>query len=352
MSKRQRRERDGLVHFDPAKLEREMIRWGLSQYRLAKEVGVARSTVSKACRGKGVFHSSAKLIAQGLRINDVTELLESSGDNDPGSESDRSVVVGEWIREPFPGPRVTASNGLQFRVCEMRHRFVESRRGRGKWYDLFNLSDKDRKQLRAQLVRHPTVCERIGRHEHVAENISTLPGSNEDSWWVIDRFVPGQTLDGIIRKRKFPQKKLRRLMTEIAEGLAALHAADVVFRELAPSRVIIADEDGRAVLTDFELAKLTDTGPTVSGEWPDDPYRAPEVTGGTSTKSSDLYSWARILLHAATGELPPHEHDIDLLNRVVLPKQVWKVTSLCLSPSPSDRPEDIKPVLRAISRWK
>jgi ABC-type dipeptide/oligopeptide/nickel transport system permease subunit len=147
----------------------------------------------------------------------------------------------------------------------------------------------------------------------------------------------------------FPQIKLPQLMTDIAQGLAALHGAKVVFRELAPSRVIVADDDGRAVLTDFELAKLTDTAPTVSANWPGDPYQAPEVSGGTADETSDLYSWAQILLHVAAGELPTKGCETDLLNRLALPKSVWKVTSACLSPGPTDRPCDVQTVLRAIA---
>jgi len=97
-------------------------------------------------------------------------------------------------------------------------------------------------------------------------------------------------------------------------------------------------DDQRAVLTDFELAKLVDTGPTVSTSWPDDPYRAPEVEDATASERSDLYSWARVLLRVATGEeLPEKGQDGDTLTRVGLPKAVWRVALDCLSPGPSDR---------------
>ena len=42
---------------------------------------------------------------------------------------------------------------------------------------------------------------------------------------------------------------------------------------------------------------------TVSADWPDDPYRAPEVEGGVADATTDLFSWARILLHAAASSL-------------------------------------------------
>jgi len=58
------------------------------------------------------------------------------------------------------------------------------------------------------------------------------------------------------------------LLLDVASGLQALHNSGVVFRELAPTRVLSGAKDGRAVLTDFELAKLMDGSPSVSSEWP------------------------------------------------------------------------------------
>ncbi len=63
------------------------------------------------------------------------------------------------------------------------------------------------------------------------------------------------------------------VMREIVDALARLHESGVVMRELAPSRILITAETFRAVLSDFELAKLLSGAPTVSpdGDWPDDP---------------------------------------------------------------------------------
>ena len=130
-----------------------------------------------------------------------------------------------------------------------------------------------------------------------------------------------------------------------------MHASGVVFRELAPRRVLLAEHDGRAILTDFELAKLLDASPTVSKEWPDDPYRAPEVKSGKAQPQSDLYSWARILTHCACGELPLPGEDTEAISRLGLPKAVWRVATDCLAPGPSDRPANIDVLLKAISRW-
>lgn len=352
MAKKRKKERDGLVHLDPDKLEDRRVRRGLTKNGLCERAGLSRNTVLSAFRGDGVFPHSALRIAQALGCEDPSVLLLRSPDGGGATGVTRTRVGDEWQVKEYLGSWFRASNGLRFRVCRLRHEFVDERQGRGKSYDLGSLATRKREDLRAHLLRHPRVCERIGPHDHVSENLSTFPGQNEDYWWVIDRWVGGTSLEDRLQHGPFPTERLARLMHEIALGLDALHAANVVFRELAPSRVIMAADDQRVVLTDFELAKLLDTGPTVSTTWPDDPYRAPEVEDAMASERSDLYSWARVLLRAASGkELPPEGEDGDALTRLGLPKGVWRIAMDCLAPGPSDRPKSVKQVLRATSRW-
>jgi len=346
MAKRKKRERDGLIYLDPAKVARIALRLGLGKTALADNAGVSRNTVGKTYSGKGIFASSALLIAEALGVEvdslvDPAHVKEGGGDSEP-------TTVGEWTVAKHVGPWLTASNGLQFRVCDMRHRFVEGRRGRGKWYDLLG---RDYEKWKDHLVRHAEVCERIGTHRNIAQNVSALPGSEDGSWWVVDRWTDGETLANLLNDGPYPSSRLPRLMSDIAEGMLALHNANIVFRELSPSRVQVIKDDERAILTDFELAKLTDGAPTVSTDWPDDPYQAPEVASGSTTEKSDLYSWARIFLHAATGNLPPKGMEQELLASIKLPKAVWKAVSTSLSPGPSDRPQNVNAILRPLRTW-
>lgn len=351
MKNRKRTRRNGLVYLDAEKLERQMLRLGLTRSGLADRTGLSRNTVIKALQREGIFPNSAGEIAKALGFEDVTELLPARLQDEKLADGVASRDTGEWDLDAYLGPWITTSNGLQFRICRMRHRFVENRFGRGKWYDLLDPSTRCRENLRTQLLRHATICERIGLHPHVIENLSTYPGHGEDSWWVLDRWFDATPLDQLLKLGPFPRAQLPRLMTEIALGLEALHKAQVVFRELAPSRVLLSSSDGRAVLTDFELAKILQVVPTVSASWPDDPYRALEVDDGDAAPSADLFSWARILVHAATGHLPPKGQDRDALTRAGLPKAIWRVASDCLSPNPSGRPTSVTPVLRALQGW-
>jgi serine/threonine protein kinase len=116
--------------------------------------------------------------------------------------------------------------------------------------------------------------------------------------------------------------------------------------------VLLADDDERAVLSDFELAKLlAGSGPSVSDDWPEDRYRAPEIEGGSATVQADLFSWGRVFLHAALGNLPDDEQAKSLVRELDLPRGLRSVLVDCLSPIPTDRPKSMTLLLKELSRW-
>ncbi len=358
-----------LVYLDSFKLKRLLIERGWSDTRLKDllnadevqgrrsphdRVAVGRNTIDKALRGDGVRRDVATFIANYFECS----TLELLAPRDPCYLPPLSTTTGmewEWsIDEALHQGGRMAANGLHFVLFRMKHRHTGGQLGRGKFYLLSGLAASDRDRKREQLQRHPVVCSKIGRHPNLAEVISSTPTAGEDGWWVVERWIDGTPLSEILSAGRFQPADLPRLMREIASGLSALHRAQIVMRELAPSRVLLAKADGRAVLTDFELAKLLEGGPTVSPgeEWPEDPYRADEVGPTEVTVQADLYSWARILVHAAAGRLPARGEDINVVAKCGLPKRVWVTAQSCLEPAPSRRPASMDEVEEVIRDWK
>jgi serine/threonine protein kinase len=205
--------------------------------------------------------------------------------------------------------------------------------------------------MRHKLTRHADVCARIARNPHVSLNLSSAPTATDDGWWIVDEWVGADTLADRLQSGPWPLDQLPCLLHDVAHGLTALHGAGVVFRELAPSHVLIAEQDGRAVLTDFELAKLLDGVPSVSEEWPDDPFRAPEVAGREATITADLYSLGRLAATGIAGKVPERGEEAAVFHRAKLPQRLLKLLTQCVAGFPDQRPQELAPLLKELARW-
>jgi serine/threonine protein kinase/tetratricopeptide (TPR) repeat protein len=96
-----------------------------------------------------------------------------------------------------------------------------------------------------------------------------------------------------------------RMCTELASGIAFMHAHGILHRDLKPANVMI-DLDGTAKITDFGLARTPDsTKVTQSHHSLGTPlYMAPEVlTGSPATAASDLWSLGCIFYQLLCGRL-------------------------------------------------
>ncbi|MBX3414032.1 MAG: protein kinase [Pirellulales bacterium] len=345
-----------LYRLDLAKLRRLRLQKGLTEQGLAKALKISRRTLQRVMRGSGVMMGTVARIAKFFDIADPTELLapEELDTNGEARAQGRGRLVGDWEVTQIIGPWETASNTLQWRLHRLTHLHLTERFGRGKLYDLGQLSDQDRQTYRDQLTRHPEVCGRIGQHPNIAVNLTALPDRTDGNWWVIDQWIEGVTLEHALAEGTLAPKLVPGVLRGIAEGLAALHRQSIVRRELSPQFILLREQDATPVLTDFELAKLLDANRTVANRyWQPDPYRAAEVVAGRDIdERADLYSWGRIAVHALGRQLPKSGSEEELLKEVRVPAGVRDVILACVRAPKSERPREIAPVLAAIKGWK
>lgn len=341
------------LFLDPFQIERRRVNLGLSLKDLTGTLIVSMNTLKAIYEGEGVRAGTAHRLAKQLKCV-VTDLLSPRDARYVAPVVDRGPMSGasEWEMDGYLDSGRLASNGLYYVVCRMKHRFTSSRFGRGKFYHLSLMNPQMRKAMQDKLSRHAEVCARVEFGQRVAHNLASTPAVGDAGWWVIDDWVGASTLADRLETGALPAADLPRLLLDVATGLQALHKAGVVFRELAPARVLIADQDGRAVLSDFELAKLLDGSPSVSSEWPDDPYRAPEVDGGSATSQADLYSFGKLAVAAAAGKLVDHDVVPDVFNKTGMPKQLSKLLIACLEPVPLKRPAELAPLVKELTAWQ
>lgn len=108
--------------------------------------------------------------------------------------------------------------------------------------------------------------------------------------------------------------RLRNAIGQLTLGLAALHGAGKVHRDVKPSNALVT-EDGRLVLLDLGLVAdrqnhETDTGDHLLGT---PGYMAPEQASGHYSPASDWYSVGVMLFHALAGQLPFSGSPFDIL---------------------------------------
>ena len=90
-------------------------------------------------------------------------------------------------------------------------------------------------------------------------------GEHEGRQYLITEFIDGGTLKEWAGREKRTWRQVVELLTGVADGLAAAHAAGILHRDIKPDNILITTS-GYAKLADFGLAKLTegDTDVTVT----------------------------------------------------------------------------------------
>lgn len=123
----------------------------------------------------------------------------------------------------------------------------------------------------------------------------------EDAYMVMEH-VRGRTLRDVIADRgPLPAHEAGRLVAQVAAALDAAHAAGVVHCDVKPANVIV-DEQGRAKLTDFGVARAA-RGAAEHELIGTPRYIAPErIEGKAPAPQSDVYSLALVAYELLAGQ--------------------------------------------------
>ncbi|HEX6254252.1 MAG TPA: protein kinase [Euzebyales bacterium] len=147
----------------------------------------------------------------------------------------------------------------------------------------------------AARVRHPNVVAVLDADEH------------DDQPFIVMELVDGPSLrEQLVRRARLSPAMLLDELTGVCAGLGAVHAVDLVHRDVKPEN-LLHDPEGRVRVADFGIARALDsTSLTPAGTLLGSvQYMAPEVVlGSAATAASDQYSVGIIAFEALTGETP------------------------------------------------
>ncbi len=197
-------------------------------------------------------------------------------------------------------------------------------------------------------------------------------GEAHEVYFLVTELVDGATLRGI----KPSLRKTVDYGVQLANGLAAAHAAGIVHRDLKPENILLT-RDGRIKILDFGLAKLTAAAPALAematvgaGTGPGVVlgtvgYMSPEqVRGEAADHRSDIFSFG-VILHELIGGQRAFQGNtsVETMNAILkhdppelpdaTPSGIRQVIAHCLEKDPDNRfqsARDLAFALGAISQ--
>ncbi len=133
-------------------------------------------------------------------------------------------------------------------------------------------------------------------------------GQEGGNYFIIIPFVEGCDLEIVTSQKKWPKtKEVIELIDHVADGLAAIHAAGIVHRDVKPANIILRP-DGKGVLCDFGISRWL-CQPTITEGTAflgSPPWTAPEQIDHAANVDhrADLYALGAVWYFLLTHHLP------------------------------------------------
>lgn len=164
--------------------------------------------------------------------------------------------------------------------------------------------EDDLEEARARFFRE---AEMAGRLNHPAIVTVYDAGEDEGLAYIAMEYLRGQHLSHYTdSSRLLPPRTVMTLVARTAEALHYAHKQNVVHRDIKPANIMFNPDTDELKITDFGIARLTDTSRTKTGIVLGTPsFMSPEQLEGRSLDGrSDQFALAVSLYHLLTGQLP------------------------------------------------
>ena len=220
------------------------------------------------------------------------------------------------------------------------------------------------KVLRREVGQQPGMSERFRREARLLSSVEHPAvvrvidfGQSQDATCLVMEFAEGETLLQHLGNGPLAPDRGRRVLMQLAEGLAAIHDKGIIHRDLKPENVVLTPgpRGEQARLLDFGIAKLLEPDPDAKGlsqvgvvlGTPE--YLSPEQAMGHPLDArSDIYSLGVLAYRVLSGNLPfngPNARDYLLQHIGTVPTALVEVI-----PAMQDDPDLSAIVMRCLAK--
>jgi serine/threonine protein kinase/Tol biopolymer transport system component len=201
------------------------------------------------------------------------------------------------------------------------YRAVDTRLGRPVAIKLIRHEGAIRPESKKRFVHEARAASALN-HPHIVTIYDIGDDGGVD--FIAMEYVAGRSLGQVLERDRLSVDDALKFAVQIADALAAAHAAGIVHRDLKPANIMVSDRESVKVL-DFGLAKLTESASSDRGDGSTTDTRAEEgslhteegrilgtaaymspeqAEGRPADARSDVFSFGVVLYEMVTGRRP------------------------------------------------
>jgi Protein kinase domain len=220
------------------------------------------------------------------------------------------------------------------------------------------------KVLKREVGQQPGMSERFRREARLLSSVEHPAvvrvidfGQSEEGTCLVMELAEGETLLQALEAGPLDPERGRRVLVQLAEGLAAIHEKGIIHRDLKPENVVLTSgpRGEQARLLDFGIARLVEPDPDSRGlsqvgvvlGTPE--YLSPEQAMGAPLDArSDIYSLGVLAYRMLSGQLPfqgPNARDYLVQHVSAAPRPL-----LHLVPNVASQPGLAAMVMRSLAK--
>lgn len=222
--------------------------------------------------------------------------------------------------------------------------------------------DEDLEEVKARFFRE---AEMAGRLNH--PSIVTVYDAGEDQGlaYIAMEYLKGRHLSEYTDPtRLLPPRRVVLLVAKVADALHYAHRQNVVHRDIKPANIMFDPDTEELKITDFGIARLTDTSRTKTGIVLGTPsFMSPEqLEGRTLDGRSDQFALGVSLYQLLCGQLPFQAESMPRLMQKIateahapitalkpdLPESLERIVDRALAKDPDDRFADCAALAAAL----